>query len=96
MQEDRPPNPTLQNLVDDLLAKYPEPGEDDDDFDEDAWVWSDSPLMNNITGDIVVLGLSSDHVDNVMPDILERVAAYKVNFLDWQTETYIRGIADQQ
>lgn len=90
-QQGQPANEQLKAFVAELLEKYPEPDDNDDDFNEDNWVWSDAPLMNNIVGDYAVLGLSYSHVIEVMRDIPPLVEKYGVNFLDWQTIFFKRG-----
>ncbi|MFK7603436.1 hypothetical protein ACI3L1_14620 [Deinococcus sp. SM5_A1] len=90
-QEGLPPSPILQSLVADLLVEYPEHDIDDNDFDDDAWIWTDAPLMGNVVGDCAVLSVAFSKVDSVMPNILEIIGRHNVHFIDWQQKVFIRS-----
>jgi hypothetical protein len=75
----------LLAFVESMLRHFPEPMLDVDNFDENAWVWSDAPLLGNIEGVISVLGIMFRHVDRVMPLLLSEAKYSRLNVIDWQT-----------
>ncbi len=75
----------LVAFVEAMLRHFPEPTLDDDEFDEDDWVWSDAPLLGNIEGVVSVPGISFSRTDEVMPVLLSEAKQCSLNVIDWQT-----------
>ena len=75
----------LVAFVEAMLRHFPEPTLDDDEFDEDDWVWSDASLLGNIEGVVSVPGISFSRTDEVMPVLLSEAKQCSLNVIDWQT-----------
>ena len=85
IEEEGPMPAVFQKLHDRLTAKYPCMCSLPDDDVDDA-VWSDGPLINNFGHRAAVLGLSYDHVEEVMPFLVAAANELGLVVFDWQTE----------
>ncbi|MGW7196220.1 hypothetical protein [Streptomyces chryseus] len=52
-----PPTLLIRQYVEALVARWPDLSLDDDEEDEDASPWSDSPLINNASGPLFYFGM---------------------------------------
>jgi hypothetical protein len=81
-----PASPRLVAFVAALLARYPDLGDDDDV--EDDTVWADGPLVNNIIGDFINMGVIWSRADEAVLFIMETAQRHGLHFYDPQSETF--------
>src|SRR5262249_18844694 len=83
----------FHELIDRLTARYPCFCDlPDEEIDDGAW--SDGPLRNNAEYAMTVLGLASDHVEEVQPFVVETANSLGlIVFDEQQGRIYRPGVA---
>lgn len=85
-EDDRGPHPTLQELYDQLTAKYPCIC-DLSDEEIDNGVWADGPLINNFAQDLAMVSISFSVIEEVAPFVIETANALNITVFDHQNQT---------
>lgn len=71
-----PPAARILAYVEALLKTYPEPSEEDEDFNKDAWVWATSPLIGEVNGPLPYLPISYSSAGEVPQYYVELARAH--------------------
>jgi hypothetical protein len=79
------PSSALIAFVDDLLARYPDLDELDDDKLDDN-VWSDGPLTGNIIGEFINIGILWSRYDVAALFVIEMAKKHQLFCYDPQSE----------
>ena len=77
-----PPTPQLTRFVTDLLARYP------DLTQTEETVWSDGPLINNVIGSFINMGIIWRELDKAMPVIISIAHSHGLHCYDPQNEKF--------
>lgn len=81
------PDPILQKFLEEMLQEYPmqksrlESIEDEEVFDDDIWL--DDPTTS-VHSEMLVLGISSGYVEEVMPQLVKTANKYELVVFDDQ------------
>lgn len=81
---DAVPDPALLTFADELLSRWPDVPDDEDDDEETPW--ADAPLKNNVVGDVFYFSMVHSQAVAAMPFIVECATNHGLVCFDPQAE----------